>query len=208
MRPIMTAALVFGAALAAHALDAIPDSPAVKEVPAVATTTAAPAAVAVAAPAVSLSSAAAVAVSSTPVPAPALQAPPAPVKLASCVAPIQDLVTFHEKEIVSLKQRIDRWDAKVKVTTKRRQDLAQDVQAKLKKADDLLKQDTKASRNEANRLKKEAVRINKDIATADRDLRDQRKDLADEIRDVSKETQQALRDAYGQAVEEIQKSQD
>ncbi len=131
-----------------------------------------------------------------------------PVVLAGCVAPLQSMVTFHEKEIVSLKQMIDRWDAKVKESIKRRQGLEKEVKSRLQEADALLQQNTRTAKREANRLKKEAGRINKDIASINKEIKSQSRELAAEVRDVTKETQQALEDAYHQAVVDIQKSQD
>jgi len=184
MKTVLTTALIFSAALTVYASDAVSSSSTVKNAPeetAVPTVT----------PAV--------------VPTAVEEKPAA---LAGSVAPLRDLVTFHEKEAESLKKMIDRWETKVEAASKRRQSLAQDVQTLLQKADEAQKQDTKAARREADRLRKQAARINKDIVAADKELKNLSKDLAGEVRDVSNETQQALRDAYQQAVEEIQKPRD
>jgi flagellar motility protein MotE (MotC chaperone) len=204
MRLFLATLLVFGAALFARAADA----PAVKESSETVTVSSAPAAPAPVVPVVTAVPVVPEA-KSAPQAAPAVAAPvpaPVPAKLAACVTPLQDLVTFHETEISSLKQRIARWDAKVQATVKRRQGLEEDVQAKRQKIDELLKQDTKAGRKEADRLKKDLARVNKDIAAIVKELKGQSKDLAEEVGDVSKETQQALKDAYQQAIQEIQKS--
>jgi hypothetical protein len=182
MRPILGALLIFGSILPSYALETLPANSAVKAVPSMP------------APAV---------VSAEAMPAASAAPPP----LAGCVAPLRELVTFHENEIAFLNQLIDRWESKVEAANKRREGLKQDVQTTLKKADDLLKQNTKVARHEAARLKKQAARIEKDIASIDRELKDQSKELAGEVREVSKETQEAFKDVTQQTILDIQKAQ-
>jgi len=123
------------------------------------------------------------------------------------VAHLQDLVTFHEKEIVSLKQMMDRWNSKVGSTVKRRDDLQQEVQDKSKNVEALQAQNTKISKKEADRIKKDIARVNKDIVSINKELKSLSKELSGEVRDVSRESQQALRDSYQQVSTDIQKSQ-
>lgn len=216
MRPLIMAVFVLGVALAAHASETPPDGSTVKEAPAVVATTTTPSAVlsaknasqgslAVSSPTVAAAQAKPVVeVSSSSAPVSAS----APVKLASCVAPMQSLVTFHEKEIASIKRMIDRWQEKVEAATERREGLEQEVQSTLKQADEQFQLDTKPGKREADRLRKQAARIAKDIASIEKELKSQSKELAEEVRDVSKDAQQALKDAYQQTIEAIRKSQD
>lgn len=128
-----------------------------------------------------------------------------PVKLAVCVAPLQSLVAFHEKEMANLKQLIARWDSEIGQTTQRRQELEQDLKSKNQKVEELLKLNTKASKKEANLLKKGISKINKDLQFVDKELTTKRKSLTTEIQTLSRDSQQGIKEVCQQVVFEIQK---
>jgi hypothetical protein len=193
MNPRLTAVLIWSAAFSAYALD----TPVASSTTSRAVSEPATAPVAVSTETKSV-------IAST---APARTAEAEPGAMAESVAPLQRVVTFHENEIVSVKQMMDRWNGKIQDLLQRRQSLDEEVQSRLKQADELLQKNTKADTREAARLKKDAGRISKDMAAIDREIKGQMKDLVSEVRDVSSETQQALRDAYQQVIADIQKSQ-
>lgn len=128
-----------------------------------------------------------------------------PVKLAVCVAPLQSLVAFHEKEMANVKQLIARWDSEIGQTTQRRQELEKDLKSKNHKVEDLLKLNTKASKKEANILKKDLSKINKDLQSVDKELTNKRKNLTTEIQTLSRNSQQGVKEVSQQVVFEIQK---
>ena len=117
----------------------------------------------------------------------------------SLVAPLQDLITYHNNEIASLKRLISRWDKKVSATAHRQQELEEDVKSKSQRAQELSNETSKSAKRESARLGKEISRINKDIAAIQRELTGLTKELSKELKDVSRESQQALLDAYEEA---------
>ena len=195
MKPILTSALIFGMSWAVRAVDAEKTG-------------------GVAAPEATVTSsetAASAAIATSTETKVALTTPamvdPAPKPSLALVTPLQDLVVFHEKEITSLKGMIDRWDARIGTVVKRREGLAQDVQAKNAKIAELSKQSTRASKQEAERLRKEVGRINKDIAAISKELKAHSKDLVTDLKDIQRESQAAQRIAYQQAIADAQKAQ-
>lgn len=130
-----------------------------------------------------------------------------PTLPAGCVASLQQIVVYHEKEMADLKERIARWDVKVGPMIKRQQDLSNELKTKLKKQEDLLNQNTKASKKEASALKKEMTKIGKDLQAVDKELKIAGKDLSAEIKTLSQESSQSLKAACQQAIADIQKSE-
>lgn len=130
-----------------------------------------------------------------------------PTPPAGCVASLQQIVAYHEKEIADLKQRIARWDVKMGATIKRQQELEKESKAKLKKREELLSQNTKASKKEANALKKEISKIQKDLQSVHKERKIQVKDLSAELKALSQESSQSFKATYQQAISDIQKSE-
>lgn len=129
-----------------------------------------------------------------------------PVALAVCVAPLQSLVVFHEKERANAKQLIARWDSEFGRTTQRQQDLEQDLKSKNQKVEELLKLNTKAGKKEANGLKKEISKIKKEIQSVVKELTAKRKELSAEIQTLSRDSQKGVKEVCEQVISEIQKT--
>jgi len=72
------------------------------------------------------------------------------------------------------------------------------------KVTELQNDSNKKSKNEASRLTKQIARVNKDIKGIDAQLKTQHKELTTEMKQVSKEIQVALKDAFQQAITNVQ----
>jgi hypothetical protein len=114
------------------------------------------------------------------------------------VAPLQDLLAYHKKEIASLKQLIQQWNSRVGAMIQREQGMQQDVKAKTQKIADLEKENTKAGKREAARVTKDIARITKEIGLVKKERAELQREFMKELREISKESQQGLKDAYQQ----------
>jgi hypothetical protein len=123
------------------------------------------------------------------------------------VAALQSLVTFHEGEIASLKNLIDRWNGKARATLQHQADVKQAVQANLRKIDALQKQNTKNARKDAASLKRDNAQSAKDLRAIGDELKAQRRELVTELQNASQASQQSSRDAYQRVIAELRKPQ-
>ena len=130
-------------------------------------------------------------------------------KTETFVNGLQTLVDYHEKQIASIKHTMAQWAPRVTADLQKQTGLQADVKAKTERMDQLLKENTKAGKREAARLKKEIAQSNKQIALMKKELVSLNKDLVVELKQMSKESQQSLKDAYqttGQIVSQSQQN--
>jgi hypothetical protein len=121
-----------------------------------------------------------------------------------CVGTLQDLVLFHEKEIVTVKEMMARWNEKIGVTIKKRQAVEQETKENLRKMEELKKQNTKESLKEADRQKKETSKSTKNLQAVDKEIKNQCRELMMEVRSMSRDTQQALKESCLRVIVNIQ----
>jgi hypothetical protein len=122
--------------------------------------------------------------------------PPAPIAF---IAPLQNVVAYHEKEIVSLQQLMKQWNTKVGAVVQRQKAMEEDVKAKSQKILDLNKENSKSSKREAGRVSKDIAQINKEISLIKKERSELQKDFAKELKEAARDDQQALKEVYQQA---------
>ncbi len=124
--------------------------------------------------------------------------------LAFSVTPLESIVDYHQKEIISLQAWIKRANDSANVILERRKAMEKEITDKKQKISDLEKENSKSAKRESARLTKEISRINKDLQVVAKDLKVQARDLANEARQNSTQSQQTLRLTYQEAIKAIQ----
>ncbi len=122
-------------------------------------------------------------------------------KSVGCAAELEELVTFHRKEIVSLNKMIARWNGRLQGYINRRTEIDQEIASLTK---EMQAADPNRNKKEISRLSKQINRLGKDRAGVEKDLRKQCGELAGELKEMSRETASALRERYQQVQKTIE----
>lgn len=137
-------------------------------------------------------------------PAPgAAKTDPKPMKAVGCVSPLQDLIKFYEKEIVSTRKTMDRWGAKLQVNLDRQKEIDDELSSLAKDLEEK-KADPKRNKKEIARVGKQMERLQKDRKGLAKQMDKQCAELAGEVKDMGKESAAVLKERFQQIYKEIE----
>lgn len=125
-------------------------------------------------------------------------------EIVGCVTPLKDLVTFYEKESLSIKKMIERWNVRTRFLIDRKSNLDSEIDTLNQELFSQQKAGDKKSKQEVARSKKQMKRLLEDKKILEKNIQAQCKDLALELKELSKETQLAVKEKFQQIQQSVE----
>lgn len=118
------------------------------------------------------------------------------LEMTGYVAPLKDIIPFYEKEIVSMKKMIDRWNTRANLSLQRESDLAAEIASLNKNINSKKESDAKKFKKEIKSLNVQLETLLKQQKQLKRDLVKESQELAIELDSVGKQTQMSMRNLF------------
>lgn len=118
--------------------------------------------------------------------------------------PLKEIIAYHEKEITSAKQLIERWNYRFRDIVKKQIHLKSDIDSLVKEICEKKTRGHKENKKEISKMEKQLDRLKKEERWVKKEIESMSKDMAKEISQLGKESRSVVQEKFQQILKMIE----